>query len=144
MEDSKKYILPQKKYADMIVHFFDKNLENCCIEDTYVPEISLKITMSSEIDLEPIILDFQKQGLRVQYDYEEDLDKQTVIIDGKSLSEHKVDINKIATENIPQLEELTIQNLEMDNLKGIVGLFVLTGVSGKLREEIPYDEKVYR
>lgn len=136
MEDSKKYIFPQKKYADIIVRFYDKNLNNCFMAENYIPEISLKITVSSEIDLEAIVAGLMEQGINVEYDYEEDLDKQTVLIDGESINNCKINMKSIAEKNIPQIEELTIQNLEMDNLRSIVGLFILVGVSNKLREEI--------
>ncbi|MCY9555599.1 hypothetical protein M5W98_28720, partial [Paenibacillus apiarius] len=52
--DAKKYIIPQKEYADLVIHYFDKNLVDCCT-DNHEVNISLKLTLSSAINLEPII-----------------------------------------------------------------------------------------
>lgn len=134
MEDSGKYILPQKEYADIVVKFYDVNLENDYRFNEYAPEISLKITLSSEIDLESIVMDLQEEGIEVQHNYEKDLNRQSVVVEGKSIRMASIRFDKIARKNIPQLEELTTQNFEMDNLRGIIALFVLAVVSNRLRQ----------
>lgn len=134
MDDSRKYILPQKEYADMVICFFDANMEKETISKNYVPEISLKITLSSEIDLEPVIADLQDNGVMVDHNYERDLDKQTVVVNGSGLESASVRWHDIAQKNIPQLEELTMQNPKMDNLRGVIALFILTEMSSKLRQ----------
>lgn len=135
MADSRKYILPQKEYADMVIRFFDANMENGEVPGDYIPVVSLKITLGSEVDLESIIADLRDQGIVVRHDYEKNPDKQTVVFDGAGLCTASIHWNEIARKNIPQLEELTMQNAEMDNLMGIVSVFLLAEMSSKLREE---------
>lgn len=134
MADSRKYILPQKEYADMVIRFFDANMEKGEVPEDYVPVVSLKITLGSEVDLESVIADFRDQGITVRYDYERNPDRQTVVFDGAGLCAASIDWNEIAQKNIPQLEELTMQNAEMDNLMGIVSVFLLAEMSSKLRQ----------
>lgn len=135
MEDSRKYILPQKEYADMVINFFDTHLVDNSESEDYMPEVSLKITVSSEIDLESIILDLREEGVVITQDYEEDLNKQTVLVDGSSIHNETIQLNDIAQRSIPQLTELTTQNLEMNDMRGIVALFILASMSSKLRGE---------
>lgn len=134
MEDSRKYILPQKEYADIVIRFYDVKLEKGDVFAKYIPKISLMLTLSSEIDLESIVMDLRKEGIKIWHDYEKDLKKQVVTIDGESICTVRIWFGEIARRNIPQLEELTTQNFEMDNIRGIIALFILAVVSNKLRQ----------
>lgn len=136
VQDSQKYILPQKKYADMVIRFYDANIEQGLPSESYTPEISLKITLGSEVDLESIIADIRDAGIITHHDFEKDLDKQTVTFDGASLRVSSLRWQDIARKNIPQLEELTVQNTEMDSIGSIVSLFVLAEMSSKLRQGV--------
>ncbi len=136
IKDSQKYILPQKKYADMVIQFYDVNMEQGFPSKSYTPEISLRITLGSEVDLESIITDIRNAGIIIQHDYEKDLDKQTVTFDGASIRVSSLRWQDIARKNIPQLEELTTQNAEIDSIGSIVSLFVLAQMSCKLRQGV--------
>lgn len=136
MPDAKKYIIPQKEYADLVIHYFDKNLLNCFVENHYV-DLSMKLTLSSAVNLEPIIQELSNYDVSIKYDYSEDLRKQTIIFDGENLKNRNIDFDKIANDIIPQLDEITGQSLECDdNLHGIIELMVLVLISNKMQGDI--------
>lgn len=136
MLDAKKYIVPQKEYADLVIHYFDKNLVDCFMDNHNV-ELSMKLTLSSAINLEPIIQELSNYDISIKYDYSEDLRKQTIIFDGENLKNKNIDFDKIASEIIPQLDEITAQSLACnDNLQGIVELMILVLISNKMQGDI--------
>ena len=136
MSDAKKYILPQKKYADLVIHYFDKNLNDCYIEG-YNVCMSLKVSLSSAVNIEPCINELLKYDVLIKYDYSEDLNKQTILFEGESLKNKKIDFNRIALNIIPQLDEITNQELEYDdNLHGIIEILLLILISTKMQGDI--------
>ena len=136
MPDAKKYIVPQKEYADLVIHYFDKNLVDCFMDNHNV-ELSMKLTLSSAVNLEPIIQELSNYDISIKYDYSEDLRKQTIIFDGENLKNKNIDFDKIASEIIPQLDEITAQSLACnDNLHGIVELMILVLISNKMQGDI--------
>lgn len=135
-EDSRRYIIPQREYADMIIHFFDDCLVGQEVPMNYIPQISMKISVSSEIDLESIIADLKNAGVQITQDYEKDINRQTILVDGRGIYIDARYIKEIAERNIPQVDELTMQKFETGNLDGIIAIFVLALMSSRLREEI--------
>ena len=76
-------------------------------------------------------------GIAVKHDYSDDLSSQTVGIDAGDLSGQVISAEKIAEKMIPQLEEITRENLDTkNNLDTIIELFVLMCISSKMRGEI--------
>ncbi len=134
--DSQKYIMPQKEYADMVIHFFDDRLIGQELSPDYMPEISMKLSVSSEIDLESIITDLRNAGIQITQDYEENINRQTVLVDGRACRLDAKCIGEIAAKNIPQIDELTMQKFDTEDLNGIIALFILALMSSRLREEI--------
>ncbi|WP_394884852.1 uridine kinase [Clostridium butyricum] len=136
MSDAEKYIIPQKDYADLIIHYFDKKLLNC-YEDNHIVNISLKLTLSSAINLELIIQSLKEYDVFIKYDYSEDLKKQTIIFDGENLDNKNIDFNRIANDIIPQLDEITRETLKYENnITGIIELMVLVLISNKMQGDI--------
>ena len=138
MPDAVKYIYPQKEYADMIVHFYDKTLADCMVEEHEV-KMSVFITISAAINVEPLIDELRLNGLSIRYDYTEDLQKQIVDIDANDLEQMKLPVEKIANSIIPQLDEITRENLDKDYPNGkdaVIILFLLLMISGKMKGEI--------
>ena len=129
---------PQKEYADMIVHFYDKTLADCMVEEHEV-KMSVFITISAAINVEPLIDELRLNGLSIRYDYTEDLQKQIVDIDANDLEQMKLPVEKIANSIIPQLDEITRENLDKDYPNGkdaVIILFLLLMISGKMKGEI--------
>ena len=78
MPDAEKYIYPQKRYADLIVTYFDRGLSDCMAVDHKVA-LGLKVTLNMDINLEPLIEKLEAEGIRVSYDYDEELRMQSVV-----------------------------------------------------------------
>lgn len=136
MPDAYKYIIPQKEYADLVIRYFDYNLEDCCV-DNYQVTVSLQITISASINLEPLMKRISEFDIRIKHDYSEDLQQQTVEFDGSSLIEKKIDYNYIAGEIIPQIDELCNEEIYFqEKLDGIIQLFILILISTKMQGEI--------
>lgn len=137
MPDAQKYIYPQKKYADMIIHYYDKNLEDYMV-DNHEVKMSIKITVSAAIDVEPLIDELVAYGIDINYDYlEEDLQMQVIDIDAEDLEKVDIPVEKIANRIIPQLEEVTREDLDIHNGKdGILTLFLLLIISRKMEDEV--------
>lgn len=134
LADAEKYIYPQKKYADLIISYFDKDLTDCLAENHEV-HLSLKVTVTIEIDLEPLIQKVKNQGIRVEYDYDEDLKTQSVIFEGQDLEACTLPVSAIAKEVVPHLDEIINHPLEaINDLHGILEILLLLLVEEKLRE----------
>ena len=136
MPDAKKYIYPQKKYADMIIRYYDKTLRDCMV-DNHIVKMSIKITVSAAIDLEVLIDELTGYGISVSYDYLDNLQMQVVDIDADDLENVDLPVETIANRIIPQLEEVTRENLDVKNAKdGIILLFLLLIISSKMKDEV--------
>lgn len=136
LPDAVKYIYPQKDYADMTIQYYDKTLKSC-MEENHEMKLSIRIIISAAVNIEPLTDELAKNGLNVLYDYGEDLQTQTVDIDGDMLENSTLPIEAIAGRVIPGLNEITPESLDSrDMVDGILKLFVLLLVSDKLRGEM--------
>ncbi len=135
MPDAEKYIYPQKKFADMIIQYYDKTLSDCKT-DNHKVRISVRITVSAAINVEPLVDELIFCGMTVAYDYSEDLQMQIVDISADDLEKVDIPLEEIADKIVPQLEEITREKLDADNAKdGIIVLFLLLLISCKMRGE---------
>lgn len=136
MPDAHKYIYPQKEYADLVIQYFDQGLVDCCV-DNYDIVMSLKLTLSAAINLEPIIGEISQYGVDIRYDYSEDLKKQTIIFDGNTLVGKTIDFEETASRIIPQIDEITLQDLSCENnISGIIQLVLLVMISYKMQGDL--------
>ena len=134
--DAEKYIHPQKKYADLVVSYYDDSLTDCLVKEHQVV-MSLQLRLSTTINIEPIVQEMAEQGIILEQDFEDDLRYQTVRFNGRSIDCGKLDFKKIAERCIPQMDELitTVPQWER-NISGLLQLFVLLIISHKMRGEI--------
>lgn len=136
MQDAAKYIYPQRDYADMRIRYYDSTLQDGRRTEDQ-EKISLCITVSAAMDIEAFVQELGMHGIAVKHDYSDDLSSQTVDIDAGDLSGQVISAEKIAEKMIPQLEEITRENLDTkNNLDTIIELFVLMCISSKMRGEI--------
>lgn len=135
-QDSSKYIVPQKDYADIIIHYFDQTLQDYR-DNNHEIVLSLKLTLDSEINVEPLLSILAQYNINAVYDYSDDLKKQILIFDGSMLQNKTIPYHTIADQAVEQLEEITRQRIEYDNaLDGIIQLFLFVLISYKLRRGI--------
>lgn len=136
MPDANRYITPQKEYADLSIRYIDYGLEDCYI-DNHDVTISLQLTLSISVNLEPVIWELTQYNIRIEHDYSDDLQKQYIKIDGETLKDKHIKFTDIANSIIPQLDEICYEEIEyQEGLNGIIQLFILILISYKMRGEI--------
>lgn len=103
--------------------------------ENYNVKISVRLMLSAAIDIESLVNELRAYGITVEYDYSEDLKNQYVILDADNLEEMSLPIESIAERVIPQLDEITRENLDENiNAKdGVIILFLLLLISNKMQ-----------
>lgn len=133
IEDAEKYIHPQKQYADVIVRYFDSELDDCRQTDHMVV-LSVRLKFDSSVDVEPLISELRACGITAPHAYSRDLEKQVLTVDGRELAGKALDFNAIAMRLIPDLDELTLEKLEYsENIQGVVALVMLLLINSRVR-----------
>ena len=133
MPDAEKYIYPQKKYADMIIQYYDRTLADCMTVDHEI-RISVRITVSAVLNVEPLLEQLAGYGIMAAYDYSENLQMQIIDIDADELEKISLPVELIANNIIPQLDEITRENLtSVNGIDGIIMLFLLLLISRKMQ-----------
>ena len=134
MPDAEKYIYPQKNYADLIVKYYDRSLQDCMVEN-YRVNISVQLTLSAAVNVEPLVNELRNCGIFVEYEYSDDLQSQYITLDADNMEEMRLPLESVAERVIPQLEEITRENLDAEiNAKdGIIILFLLLLISSKMQ-----------
>ena len=128
MEDAKKYIYPQKDFADIIVNFspinnFDFGMENADIK------IGLKVTFDANIHIENIL---EKLECDFIWDYNDDLKSQYIELKSIPL----VDFEDIAIDTIDNINEIVTKDAKWEKgYDGLIQLISLKMISEKLKEE---------
>lgn len=123
--DAQRYIYPQKKFADLIICYFDSSLHNY-YDTNHEVVLSVKLTMDIEVNLEDIIEDMMKAGIKVLHQYDEDLMHQSLIIDGNSVLSGYNEFTKLAYSHIEQFADLFSEEIIWRNgIEGIVQFFIV-------------------
>lgn len=136
MPDAVKYIYPQKRYADILICYYDNTLQDD-LEKEHMDKISLRVTVSAAMDVETLVDELGMYGMIVSHDYSEDLKSQTIEIDAEELDRHILSTELIAEKIIPQMEEITRERLETNNdTEAVIELLLLMCISSKMRGEI--------
>ncbi len=134
LDDAIKYIYPQRDYADLIIKYYDKNLSDCMV-DSYVPKLYAHLTLSASVEIEPLVDALEKYGIVIKYEYSDNLLNQYVTIEPDYDKNIVIPFEVIAERVIPQLDEVTRENLDQlgDLLDGILMLFLLMIISTKMQ-----------
>ncbi len=131
LDDSDKYIQPQKNFADLIVEYFVQEKFEIGNKASN-PNISLKISISSEYHIEELILAMEESGWLSQWDYGQDLKSQYLIFNNFPGS---LSLSRLAETFIPVLEEMAVPAESFENsYLGIIQLFVLVMINKKYQE----------
>ncbi len=125
-EDARKYILPQRDHADIIVAYFtDPGVAGTAA-------LRLKVTLSSSLQIEPIVSGLEEQGLLLSWDYSDDLRNQFIVLGdapGRGL------IIALAQQAMPNFTELLGVDAQwLEGYRGFVQLIALLAISEKSRE----------
>ena len=135
MPDAIKYIYPQKKYADILIKYFDRTLTDYTVENHSV-KLDLEITLNADINLDNFIFELRQLNIAVNHDYKDDLTKQVVVFSSEDLNNKIINFSNIAERIIPNLDEILNKDLSyINNLNGIIEMIILISISYKMREE---------
>jgi uridine kinase len=129
IKDAKKYILPQKNFADLVVNFFPINSFTPGIKDSKI-DIGLKITINANINIEEITRVLNSNFFI--WDYNDDLRSQYLIF--KDIP--KTNFETLANNTIENLNEIIDLNADWRiGYYGFIQYICLKIISEKLKED---------
>ena len=132
IDDATKFIDPQRKHADLIISYYDKNI-NDETELNYKESISLKVGFSGKIDIETLcgILREDKFNPMVSIDAD---NNHCISIDSSQLG-FSHNYARLAEAAIPRYKESFPYDIRWDvDVEGAVQFFVLLMIVKKLGE----------
>ena len=128
VSDTKKYIYPQKKFADFIIKYYplqpftpgDKNAQF---------EMGVQLTLNANIQIEKLL---DNTSLELEWDYNDDLNTQHINI----RKEPDIDFEKLAHDIIPDADEITAYDHQwLNGYRGLIQLFVVLNISEIMKSE---------
>lgn len=129
--DSKKFIQPQKGFADLIIRYFPKeDFEIGNIASS--PSLGLEMTIDSNINLEPLLFHLSKYGINYSFDYSEDLKTQFLQLQHPPEVEF---IKSCSSEIIENIDEIVSNPEWLGGYKGFVQMIVIMLMSEKMKEK---------
>jgi uridine kinase len=126
MEDAKKYIYPQKEFADMIIRYYPINTFNLGEQNESV-KLGLKITFDANIFMDNIFSDL---NCFFKWDYNIDLKTQYIEIESSPLQSFEETAMK-SIENISEIISLDVK--WKTGYEGLIQLISLKMISEKLK-----------
>ena len=134
MKDAEKYVYPQKKFADLIVKYYDKTLENYLVGNHDV-KLNMELTLNADIILEKLRKFLEIEGIEIEHDYDETLEKQIITFSGVALNSVDINFEELIEEIIPNSDELLKHSMiYQNNVQGIMEVVILLMISYKMRE----------
>ena len=129
MEDAKKYIYPQKEFADLIIKYYPTNTFKLG-EQNEIVNLGLKITLDANINMDEVL---NNLNCSFKWDYNNDLKSQ--YIDIETIPD--INIEKIANESIANISEIISLNARWESgYEGLIQLISLKMMSEKLKNNI--------
>ena len=127
MEDAKKFIYPQKEFADMIIKYYSVNTFVLGGENEALT-LGLKITFDANIHIEDVL---DKLDCPFIWDYNNDLKSQYIEIKNRP----QVNFENIAFNSIENINEIVASDIKWGSgYEGLIQLISLKMISEKLRE----------
>lgn len=129
IEDTLKYIYPQKAFADLVISYFPiQTLEVGNVDQ--VINLGLKITIDASIRLEELL---DHMDCEYIWDYNDDLHTQYIELH----HEPSIDFESIALNLIPNVYEIvSVEALWKNGYNGFIQLIILMMISEKLKEDV--------
>tara|TARA_R110001583_G_scaffold152016_1_gene303804 strand:+ start:4603 stop:6642 length:2040 start_codon:yes stop_codon:yes gene_type:complete len=122
VEDTEKYIYPQKQFANLIIKYYPVNEFKVGNANAEI-KLGLKITFDANIHFEYIL---EEVNTSFEWDYNEDLTTQSIIFE----SEPSIDFKSVADTYILNLNEIIDHNHEwLSGYKGLIQLITLLSLS---------------
>jgi uridine kinase len=128
MPDARKFIYPQRKYADLIFSFYPVE-EIVTFGLGGIVKQGLKVYLDASIQVENL---FDALQVNVDWEYSEDMESQILIFSQEPVG---VDFEKLAIGMVPSLDELVYEPEFEEGYNGLIQLLMLLCVSHKMKEE---------
>lgn len=133
LHDASLYIQPQREFADLIISYFDNDINENDL--AYQPTLNLKFSLSSEIDISPLVTICLDYEIDCEYEFNEGPDRQIIRIWGEQLHHGDLDINALVESYIPNYREISKEYFQLDNNVNKLTAFVLLYlISYKMKE----------
>ncbi|UKJ08239.1 hypothetical protein [Solitalea lacus] len=127
MEDAKKYIYPQKEFADMIIKYYPVNTFVLGKENEAI-SLGLRITFDANIHIEGIL---DRLNCQFTWDYNDDLKSQFIEVENRP----QANFENIAFDSIENISEIIASEIKWeDGYEGLIQLISLKMISEKLKE----------
>ncbi len=128
-DDAEKYIHPQRKYADLVIRYFDTALSgrHMEVDGGYQVSLGVEFLMDVGINAEPMLELLRDRGVSGELIYDEDLLHQRIAFAGDDLRKTGGTVwDRVAREAIPQMEDLTGTHIVWeDGVNGLVQVVLL-------------------
>lgn len=117
-DDARKYIYPQKEFADIIVHYF--------WADEEARIIGMKIKVNTKIDMEAVISTLKNFGADISYEFSEDFRYQIIIYHPEKNSEfEKADFNRVFNAAFPNGNDVISQKFSSEDASDCIRKLIL-------------------
>ena len=127
MQDAKKYIYPQKEFADMIIKYYPINTFKIGEQNETV-NLGLKITFDANIYMDDILGNL---NCPFEWDYNNDLKSQYIQIE----TSPQLNFNDIARNSIENISEIISLDIKWESgYKGLIQLISIKMISEKLKQ----------
>lgn len=137
LDDSKKFIHPQKDFADLTISYFVEK-DFVAGDPAHNADLKLKLVLDSSIHIEELISRLSGKNVELHWDYADDLNRQYIILNNQPPKD--VIIN-IARDLIVNIDEIAAEDVVwLDGYRGFVQLIVLMVLSEKMREKVGYED----
>lgn len=135
MNDAKKYVYPQKKFADLVVKYYDETLTDYLVDEHDV-KLNMELTLNADVDLEEFKKELEDKGIEINHDYDETLENQIITFYGEMLNSAKINFKEIIERIIPNPDELLKHDMiYQNNIQGIMETVIILLISYKMRRE---------
>ncbi len=128
MDDAKKYIYPQKDFADIVIQYFSTDAFELGSVNANI-NMGLKLIFDANIHIENIL---ERLECEFVWDYNDDLKSQYIELN----TIPEIDVENIAIDTIDNINEIITPNAKWDKgYDGIIQLISLKMISEKLKED---------
>ncbi|MBQ3801758.1 MAG: hypothetical protein II837_15870, partial [Treponema sp.] len=132
MGDFHKYIEPQKKHADLLIHYFDRNLADYK-DSEYTPHLSLRITAVIGVNFEPLVTVLGEYGMTVSYEFNDDMTFQSLVVESEDFERNTLPVMRMARRIVPRLDYILRQPVVTKNdMWSVIGLVMLVMIESKM------------
>ncbi|GAA3957744.1 hypothetical protein GCM10022278_15320 [Allohahella marinimesophila] len=128
MHDARKFIHPQKQYADLVFSFFPlRDIQG--LEPGAAVEQGLRIYLEASVYIENL---FDALKVDVEWDYSEDMQSQILVVREEPLH---VDFQSLAVQMVSSLDELVYEPEFESGYNGLIQIVMLLCISQKMKSE---------